>query len=70
MTEPNQGAQRAAFDRAIEQAAIQWVKRTELRKWAIMQASDLLKEWKLDRNIKFTDPVTLAKEIYDFVRTE
>lgn len=61
-------AQKHAVEQAVEKAAIEYAKRTELRKWCIEQA------------IRYSDAITdsgrnpmishLASEIYDFVRSE
>lgn len=77
MDEPNfTGAQKAAFQRAVEEKLIKYVRTIELRKWAVAQALEIFKACSpplMDNSgdgIKLPDPMPLTKEIYDFVRSE
>lgn len=67
-------AQQAAFQRAVEEQLVKYVRAIDLRKWAIEKAAAI---WiaqqpplKDEAQVTFTDPIALAKGIYDFVRAE
>ena len=74
--DPNySAAQQAAFQRAFEERLVKHVRAIELRKWSIDKAVTIWIEQQPERRdgeskVTFTDPITLAKEIYDFVRAE
>ena len=76
MDEPNStGAQKAAFQRAVEEQLIKYVRTIELRKWSVEKAAAI---WiaqqpppiESEGKLTYTDPILLAAGIYDFVRSE
>lgn len=77
MSEPEfNAAQRAHFQRALEEQLIKYVKTIELKKWSIDKAAALWaaqpvqpKHFHDGSSVEFTDPIALAKEIYEFVRS-
>jgi hypothetical protein len=67
------GAQRQVFEQAVEKAAIAYAKRTELKKWAMESALHVFNNFPPnsgDGKLQISDPISLAKGIYEFVRAE
>ena len=63
MNEPEMNAaQRAAFQRAIEEQLIKYVKQIDLRKWAMQAALD-----NIPKLTPEADLIPVAQAIYDFV---